>query len=47
MRPFGAKCSFNQLIQSGHALFYDVFDFGRTDMQTDKYIGKALCNESY
>ena len=24
-----------------------LFDFGRTDMQTDKYIGKALCNESY
>ena len=47
MRPFGAKCSFSLQIQPGHALLCDVFDFGRTDMQTDEYIGKALCNESY
>ena len=42
VRPFGAKCSFNKLIQPGNALICDVFD-----MQADKYIGKALCSESY
>ena len=48
LAPRGASCPGGKINwDTGHALLCDVFDFGRTDMETDKYIGKVLYNESY